>query len=304
MLMSLLANLIVVFSLAAWPISFSKTIDVSALASSGQVDLIKTAYLTGAPYRLNNSSLGMKITAQSAMVIDKNTGLILWQKNPAYKRPLASITKLLTALVFLDHNPGWDKPVTITAGDYRQGGRTYIYAGEKISLTDLFNIALVASANSATVALARATGLTEEGFVSAMNAKTRELGMKDSVFVEPTGLDPQNMATAADIIKLAQAAFGRPEIQQATTAAEYHLKVLNNSRTYIFKNTDKLLASYLNIQAGKTGYLDEAGYCLVSEVLNHKGHGVLISVLGSATDADRFQDLKVLAQWAFDNYRW
>ncbi|MCX6785733.1 MAG: serine hydrolase [Candidatus Komeilibacteria bacterium] len=304
MLFSLLANLAILFSLLALPLGNSQTIDVSALLAGGQINLIKTAYPAGAPYRLNNSSLGMKITAQAAMVVDKNTDLVLWQKNSTAPRVPASITKLLTALVFLDHNPGWAKPITVTAGDYRQGGRTYIYAGEQISLTDLFNIALVASANSATVALARATGLSAAEFTAAMNAKAAELGMNDSTFTEPTGLDPQNVSTAADIIKLARAAFARPEIRQATVSEEYNLKVLNNGRTYTFKNTDKLLAGYLDIQAGKTGYLDEAGYCLVSEVLNSGGHGALISVLGSATDADRFQDLKALAQWAFDNYRW
>jgi D-alanyl-D-alanine carboxypeptidase len=169
---------------------------------------------------------------------------------------------------------------------------------------DLFNAMLVASSNNSAVALARSTGFSQEEFASLMNNKALELGMNDSSFVEPTGLDPQNVSTAADIIKLAEAALDRPEITDATSQSEYTFSVLNTDRTYTLENTDRLLNSYLDIKSGKTGYLDEAGYCLVSNVRGSGGQEVLVAVLGSESEESRFQEVKALAQWSYDNYIW
>jgi len=303
MLLSILANLIGLYGLISLPAIVTQTIDLSSLAE-GRVDLIKSVYLQAAPYRLNNNSLGIKITAPSAMVVDKNTGSVLWQKNPSEVRSLASITKLLTALVFLDHNPGWETEITVQQSDYREGGRIRVYNGERLFVRDLFNASLVASSNNATVALARSTGLSEEEFAVAMNQKAQSLGMSDSVFFEPTGLDPANITTASDIIKLAQAALANPEIAAATGQKEYKFSVINAPRNYTLENTDRLLNSYLNIVSGKTGYLDEAGYCLVSQVQGPLGQEVLVVVMGSESEDSRFAEVKALAQWAFDNYYW
>ena len=304
MLLSILTNLISIYSLISLPLVASQTIDVSRFADEGKVKLIKIFYQQDAPYRVNNQSLGVEITAQSALIIDKKTGVILWQKNPEEVRSIASITKLMTALVFLDHNPGWQTEVIIQTSDYREGGRIRVYQGERLYVKDLFNASLVASANNATMSLVRSTGLSEEEFVKAMNQKALDLGMTQSNYIEPTGLDPQNVSTAFDINKLAQAAFSHSEIVQATIQSEYQFEVLNTSRTEILKNTDKLLESYLNVQAGKTGYLDEAGYCLASQIRGPEGQEVRIVVLGSESEASRFQETKALAQWVFGNFRW
>ena len=303
MLLSILANLIGIWGLISLPAIVVSTIDLSDFPESGAA-LVKGAYLREAPYRLNNFSLGVKLTAPSAMAVDKKTGFVLWQKNPAEVRSLASITKLLTALVFLDHNPGWETEITIQLSDYREGGRIRVFDGERLYVKDLFNASLIASSNNATVALARSTGLGEEEFAAAMNQKAEELGMFDSKFFEPTGLDPANVSTPADIIRLARAALGAPEIALATSQPEYTFKVINAPRTYTLENTDRLLNSYLDIAAGKTGFLDEAGYCLISEVKGPEGQEILVVVMGSASEETRFTEVKALAQWAFDNYRW
>ena len=279
MLISILANLIALYSLVVWPSISGQTIDVSRMDEQKRIQIYSSEQSAVAPYRLNNNSLGMKVTAQAAIIADKSTGLILWQKNPNDVRPIASISKLLTALVFLDNDPGWHKEVVIQQSDYREGGRIYVYNGEKIMVKDLFNASLVASSNNATVALARFTGLTPEEFVWAMNDKAAQLGMVNSKFFEPTGLDPANVSTASDLIKLAKAALSRPEIIQATTQSEYTFNVLNANRTYTLKNTDQLLNSYLKIAAGKTGYLDEAGYCL-------KGAGEGVRELGGVGNGE------------------
>ncbi|MDP2586417.1 MAG: serine hydrolase [Candidatus Komeilibacteria bacterium] len=304
MILSLIANLIGLYGLLALPVAVSSTIDISAYAEQATVTLLSGVYRQNAPIRTNQDSLGMKVTANSAIVIDQKSGTVLWQKNPDNIQPIASLTKLISVLVWLDNSPGWATEVTVLGSDLRSGGRAYIYAGEKLLARDLFNLSLIPSSNNAIMALARSTGLTNEQFVAKMNELAASLNMTSTKFTEPTGLAPENMSSAADLLKLAQAAFEREEIRSATVRPEYTFQVLNNNRSETVKNTDKLLNSYLRINAGKTGSLDESGYCLMSEVIGPDGQKVLIVVLGSLSDADRFQDVKSLAQWAFDNYTW
>ena len=304
MLLSILANLVGLYSLVTLPVATNFTIDVSDFYNNGQIKLLESAYIKDAPYKINNNSMGMEVTASSAMIIDKKTGTVLWQKNPEQVRSLASLTKLMSALVFLDHKPLWDTEVTIQRSDYREGGRIRVYAGEKIKVSDLFNASLVASSNNATMALIRSTGLTEEEFVAEMNAKAKSLEMLKSHFVEPTGLDPENISTAQDVSRLIKAAFNQPAIISATNKEEFQFSVINAPRSYTLENTNKLLSSYLNIKAGKTGFLDEAGYCLASLIKGDAGEEIYLVVLGSESEPSRFQETKALAQWAFDNYVW
>lgn len=304
MLLSILANLAVIYNLLFLPELLTLIPDASDFASSGRMSFLAGVYIETAPIKKNNNSLGMAITAESAIIIDAKSGLALWQKNPEAERPVASITKLLTALVFLDNNPGWETTVKIQKSDYRSGGRSYLYDGEEILVKDIFYTALIASSNEATAALVRSTGLNEEEFVIKMNQKAQRLGLAKSQWVEPTGLNPKNVATAADLGRLIQAAFNQPQIVQATQEEEYIFSVLNAERTYTVKNTDKLLKSYLNILAGKTGYLEEAGYCLVSKIYGPAEQEIYVVVLGSESETSRFQEVKSLAQWAFDNYVW
>lgn len=304
MILSLIANLIGLYGLLVLPAAFFSTIDASAYAEQGAVSLLPGVFRQNAPIRTNQDSLGMKVTANSAMVIDQASGAVLWQKNPEAVQPIASLTKLMSVLVWLDNNPGWETEVSVLASDLRSGGRAYIYAGEKLTARDLFNLSLIPSSNSAIMALTRSTGFSTEEFVAKMNERAASLNMTASKFTEPTGLSPENIASAADLLKLARAAFEREEIRSATVRPEYTFQVLNNKRSETVKNTDKLLNSYLRISAGKTGSLDESGYCLTSEVIGPAGQKVLVVVLGSLSDTDRFQDLKALAQWAFDNYSW
>lgn len=255
------------------------------------------------PHKIDNNSWGVKITAQSAAVMDKNTGLVLWQKKADQVRSLASITKLMTALVFLDHNPGWDKVVTMEQQDETSEIQSNILRHEAVTVRDLFNVTLVASDNNAARALARSTGLTAEDFSQAMNKKALDLKMSQSHFVEPTGLDAANQATALDVLKMAQVAFAKSEIQKAVVQKNYSL-VTQGGRNQRVVSTNNLLQSYLDIKAGKTGYIEAAGYCLVVAVANDKGQDILTVVLGSSAHENRFQDAKILSGWVFENYEW
>ncbi len=255
------------------------------------------------PHKIDNNSWGVKITAQAAAVMDKNTDLVLWQKNADQVRSLASITKLMTVMVFLDHNPGWDQLVTMEQQDETSEIQPNILRGEVATVRDLFNVTLVASDNNTARALARSTGLSQDEFVKEMNKKALALNMSQSNFVEPTGLDAANQATALDVLKLGKAAFSKNEIQKAVIQKNYTL-VTQDGRNKKVLSTNNLLKSYLDVRAGKTGYIEAAGYCLLVEVASEAGQDILTVVLGSATHEDRFQDAKILSGWVFENYKW
>ncbi|MFW0837928.1 MAG: D-alanyl-D-alanine carboxypeptidase family protein [Candidatus Komeilibacteria bacterium] len=257
-----------------------------------------------APYKLDNDSLGVDIKADSAAVMDWDSGVLLWQKQIQVIRPIASLTKLMTALVWLDQQTDPEKVMRISTDDYRTGGRYYIFTGEEIKTRDLFYATLVASDNTAAITLARSTGLDMEQFVAAMNTKAKAIGMHDTHFVEPTGLDNNNVSTAADMLKLARQAFADPDIVNASSRSDYSYTIQNTSRKVYVISTDNLLDSYLDIIAGKTGYLDEAGGCLVTVAKNEGGHKIIAIALGSSDQYSRFSDIKAMLQWTWDNYAW
>ncbi len=285
---------------------------LSILATTGFLPTVpseRPADLAG-PQKINPENIGVELTAKSAVVLDAKSGKILFSKNAGEARPIASITKLMTALVFLDHNPGWEKVVAITEDDQRVGGIIYLAPGGKVTVRDLFNLTLISSTNEAAVALAKSTGLELVEFVNLMNAKAAELGLQNTKFVEPTGLEPGNVSTAYELSQLARAAFSQPEIVEATAKSRYNFSLANSGRKIIAYSTDDLLGSFLNdenfgyrLLGAKTGYLNEAGYCLTSQII--KGENpIIITLLGSQTEKDRWQEAKGLAEWTYENYEW
>jgi len=256
------------------------------------------------PRRKMTGSFGPVIEAESALVLDVNTEKILYQKNGFKSRPIASITKLMTALVFLENNKTWNKKIKITQDDKSNGGKVVWKPGEEVELKDLFKVALIGSINSAAYELARATELSYDEFIARMNSKAKELGLKNSVFVEPTGLDQGNQSTAIDVAKLIKFALQQEEIKEALTMADYTFDNINGERHKII-NTNKLLKSYLTIVGGKTGYTEEAGFCLANMVRGQEiGGDIVVVILGAGSEEERFQQNKFLSQWVFDNWQW
>lgn len=255
------------------------------------------------PHKTNNLSLGVKISAQAAAVIDKDSDTILWQKNAREERSIASISKLMTALVFLDHNPGWEQEITMQASDEINGGTNHLLRDEVVKVKDVFYTALIASDNSATRALVRSTGLSEEDFVREMNAKAKSLGLLDTSFVEATGLNANNKSTAFDVLHLAKVAFAKKDIRDSTAKNTYDFQAVSGKNHHIV-STNKLLNSYLDINAGKTGFINASGYCLVSEFVGDNGQEIIGVVLGSDTHDGRFQELKILSSWILENFSW
>jgi len=256
------------------------------------------------PIRIQNNSLGIKTTAKSFIILDVETKKVLLENNSNEKLPIASITKLMTALVFLDTNPDWDKEIIMVKEDEREGSRIKIKADDIIKVKDLFYSTLVGSANNAVIALVRSTGLSQNEFVSRMNKKANDLGLVNTFFAEPTGLNPANISSAYDLSKLTLEVLKEDKIREALKLDEYKFKTVNTGISHTIKNTDKLLNSFLEIIGGKTGYIDEAGFNLALEVKGKGKEKIVIVVLGSKSSDDRFQEAKGLANWAFENYKW
>lgn len=259
------------------------------------------------PKLVKGDLLGVDITAEAAIAVDAKTGLVMYSKNIDTPRSIASITKLMTAIVFLEQKPDLNLQVRVKEVDRHEGGMINFNIGETLTLKQIFNAALVASDNDAAYMLARNSGLSIEDFVARMNQKAKELGMNDSHFVDPTGLYNSNISTASDLVKLIEAAVAIPQISQATTSKSYTAKVVgidDKDREVKLYNTDRLLQSgYLEVLGGKTGYLEEAGYCLAAKVKNKAGQEDFIVVLGSGTLEDRFQDLKALDYYIAKTYK-
>jgi len=253
----------------------------------------------------------LEIPARSAFAIDCENGVELFNKNQDQVAPMASITKLMTALVFLDYNPGWETIYQIQKQDRREGGRIYLYYGDEVTVKDLFYLSLVGSANTATVALVHSVGLSEQEFVQKMNDKALELELENTRFEDVVGLSDGNVSTASEIAFLAQKSLAQKDIRQAVLTKEYEL-VTQKGRSRMIFTTDyflenfeqSILPSSVMIIGGKTGYTEAAGYCFVGQFREGEGKEIVTVVLGAQSDADRFSQTEKLAAWIYENYEW
>lgn len=259
------------------------------------------------PRKKDPASLGIVTTASSAIVADKASGEVLFEKRIDEVRSIGSITKLMTAVVFLGTSPDLDVKAAVREEDVRSGGRDHLYIDDEVTVKDLLEASLVGSDNPATMSLMRLSGLTPEAFVERMNEQAKAWGMDHTRFVEPTGLDARNVSTARDLVVLFRRALDEARIRDVTQQSAVTFTSAN--REYVVPTTNLLLGSFLNsdpysIVGGKTGYLPSAGYCVGVEVSDGNGHAVITVVLGSDTITTRFQEAKGLTSWVFDTYQW
>lgn len=233
----------------------------------------------------------------SVLVLDEGSAAVLLSQHADVAAPIASITKLMTALVVLDAKQPMDEMLEITAADKdmeRHSG-SRLQVGTRLSRADLMHLALMSSENRAAHALGRnyPGGLT--AVVKAMNAKALALGMTQARFVEPTGLSSDNVASPHDLAKLVTAASHQPTIREYSTDDSYAVMV--RKRVLEFRNTDNLVAkSDWNIVVQKTGYIEEAGRCLVMKAVI-AGRSVVIVLLDSYGKYTRVADAKRIKVW-------
>ena len=242
------------------------------------------------------------IEAKGVIALDLKNNKILFEKNANQKLPVASITKLMTILIVLEENQ-LNEIITVSSNSAStEGSRMNLQAGEEIAVENLIYGAIIGSANDAAVALAEHNAGSVDKFVAKMNAKASSLGMTNSSFSNPIGLDdPNNYSTAYEIAKLAKQIYGYEFIRHAASLKELEVRSVSGNYIHKLKSTNELLDSYLNIKGLKTGSTDAAGLCLVSVAENTEGNSIITVMLNSPA---RFTETKILIDWIFRSYTW
>jgi D-alanyl-D-alanine endopeptidase (penicillin-binding protein 7) len=252
------------------------------------------SYLTP---KLHKAS-SLKLQSHIALIFDVQTQLPLYNKNTEMVVPIASITKLMTAMVMLDAQLPMDEAVNVTEDDLNKirRAKSKLRVGMTLTRGEMLKLALMASENRAALALARSYPGGAEAMVAAMNAKASALGMQNTKFFDPTGLDSDNVSTAQDLVKMVAAARNYALIHQYTTSTSHSVEGLKG-RTMRFSNTNPLVrnASW-DIGLSKTGYISEAGLCLVMEA-NINQRLVIIVLLDSWGKRTRVGDANRIKRW-------
>ncbi len=241
----------------------------------------------------------LQLSSAKALIINQNTGETLFAKNTNSSSPVASITKLMTAMVLLDAKLAMDEELYISDEDvdYLKGTRSRLSLGTALSRAELLQLALMASENRAASALARHYPGGTYAFVKAMNVKARAIGLINTHFVDPTGLDSENVSTAEDLAKMVQAAYQYPEIRKATTTASHEVYVEGRANFVNFNNTNGLVREgEWEIGLSKTGFINEAGRCLVMQA-TIAGEPMIIILLDSYGKSTRIGDANRIRKW-------
>ena len=238
------------------------------------------------------------VHAAAAIIYNPETNEVLWEENSQTQRSIASITKVMTATVFLENNPDLTQPVTVGRTDVFQASTTHLHANDKVTTDDLLHLLLIASDNAAARALARVSPLGSEGFVHRMNEKAEELGLQTTHYADPSGLLSENVSSAYDMARLITHASQDERISSIMRTSEY--TVFSGKRPITFHSTNHLLREgNVDVRAGKTGFISKAGYCLATVLrLPQSSQDVAVVVFGARSNAGRFMESRNLFNWA------
>lgn len=237
------------------------------------------------------------IRAAAAIIFDPQTGQVLWEENGQDKRPIASITKVMTAMVFLEDNPDLSRVVTIQRSDVYAASTTYLRANERLTVNNLLHLALIASDNAAARALARISHGGSAAFIERMNEKALELGLESTTFADPSGLNPDNISSAYDLSRLISLAAADDRIAPIMRTVEY--EVATSRRKFSIHSTNRLLlGGEVDVMGGKTGFISKAGYCLATLLrLPQSNQQIAVVVLGATSNQGRFWETRHLFNW-------
>ncbi len=251
----------------------------------------------GALYGLHGTADSLELKSSVALVMDQETNEILFGKNLQAVLPIASITKLMTALVVTEAGLSLDETLTVTEDDVdtEKGSRSRLTVGTQLSREKMLHLALMSSENRAAHVLGRSFPGGLGAFVAAMNNKAQSLGMVDTRYVEPTGLSSKNQSSARDLATLVNAAHQHQIIRELSTSPEYQVEV--GRRELTFRNTNGLVRSpSWDIGLQKTGYISEAGRCLVMQA-QMAGRKLIMVFLDSAGKYSRIGDAERVRRW-------
>jgi D-alanyl-D-alanine endopeptidase (penicillin-binding protein 7) len=238
------------------------------------------------------------LRAAAAIIYNPETNEVLWESNSQDQRSIASITKVMTASVFLENNPDVTQPITIQRSDVFQASTTHLRTNDQVTVDDLLHLLLIASDNAAARALARVSPHGSSGFVDRMNEKAAELGLQSTHYADPSGLLNENVSSAYDMARLITHVSGDERIASIMRTSQFTV-VTARRRVIPFHSTNHLLGrTDVDVRAGKTGFITKAGYCLATLLrLPTGGQQVAVVVLGARSNAGRFMESQNLFQW-------
>jgi len=249
-------------------------------------------------YKLTDAGeLVPDIRAAAAIIYNPETNEVLWESNSQDSRSIASITKVMTAAVVFENSPDLTREVVVDRSDVSRANHTYLRAGERVTVDDLLHLTLVASDNAAARALARTSELGADGFVARMNEKALELGLEHTAYTDSSGLNSANVSSAYDMARLI--AFASNDDRISSIMRKAHHTVLTSRRVVNINNTNQLLRKGdVDVRAGKTGFISQAGYCLATLLrLPQTNQQVAVVVLGARSNAGRFMETRHLFNW-------
>jgi len=254
----------------------------------------------------------VEVGLKSAVIFEEKDGRVLWEKDATSTRPLASLTKLVAVKVFLDTKPSLDTVVAYSTSDEEynyeyckpwESAKLSLKDGETLTVENLLYTSLVGSTNNTIETLVRASGLPRDEFIKRMNEAVTAWGASSTKFVEPTGLAPENVSSALDYAIITKEVLSHPIIQKASTMPEYRFATINTERSFRIKNTDQIIKMDKYIVTGsKTGYLDEAGFCLMVRIKAPDGNNLTVVTMGADTRDDSFAETEELIRYGLKIY--
>ena len=256
------------------------------------------AYLAQPRFKTDASgAIVPDIRAEAAIIYNPETGQVLWEEKAFDQRSIASITKVMTAICTLEDDPDLSEEYMVDRADTRGASVTYLRAYERVSLNNLLHLTLIASDNAAARMLARVSPRGSAGFVARMNEKAAELGLKDTHYVDPSGLLAANVSSAYDMARLISYAADDPVISGVMRTEHYSFRT--SRRPVTIHSTNQLLrTANVDVRGGKTGFISRSGYCLASLLrLPELNQSVAVVVLGARSNAGRFWETRHLLNW-------
>jgi len=236
------------------------------------------------------------IRAAAAIIFNPANGQVLWEENAQDKRSIASITKVMTTVVFLEDNPDLTQEVTVQRSDVYAASTTFLKANDRLTLGDVLHLTLIASDNAGARVLARVSHGGTASFVERMNEKALELGLENTSFADPSGLNPANVSSAYDLSRLISFAAADERIAPVMQTATYTVKT--NRRTINIHSTNRLVMEGMDVVGGKTGFISKSGYCLATLLrLPQSNNQVAFVVLGAQSNPGRFWETRHLFNW-------
>ena len=252
----------------------------------------------------NPSYPDLQLKTKSAVILDQDSNRVLFAKNDDERLPMASITKIMTALVVLDKYGSHLDPVIIVPAEATQtsGSKMYLYSGERITVLNLLKGLLIHSANDAALAFAYDIAGGQDNFAQLMNSKAQTLGLFNTHFINPVGFDdPDHYSTARDLGELTRVALVNTTFAEIVAVKTTVARDVTGKFRHPLDNTNKLIGRYDNVIGVKTGTTDEAGASLVASAIGDSGQKVIVVLLDSP---DRFTEGKEALDWALKAYSW